>query len=83
MTTTPATTLRVHPRIRDKVNALGAQEFGGASADQVIERLLADHQRILILEAYDRLAADPEGWADYLAEIGEWDVAVADGLDRE
>jgi hypothetical protein len=83
MTAAPVTTLRVHPSTRDKVNALGAQELGGASADQVIERLLADHQKILILEAYDRLAADPERWADYLAEIGEWDVTAGDGLDRE
>jgi hypothetical protein len=77
------TTLRVQPVTRDKVNALGTQEFDGASADAVIERLLADHQKILILEAYDRLAADPERWADYLAEVGEWDVTVGDGLDRE
>jgi hypothetical protein len=49
----------------------------------VIDRLLVDHQKIMILEAYDRLAADPERWRDYLAEIGEWDVTAGDGLDEE
>ena len=42
---------------RDKVNALAADEFGGASADKVIERLLADHQKIRILEGLR-----PPGW---------------------
>jgi hypothetical protein len=73
----------VHPATRDKVNALAAEEFGGAAADKVIDRLLVDHQKIMILEAYDRLAADPERWRDYLAEIGEWDVTAGDGLDEE
>jgi hypothetical protein len=73
----------VHPATRDKVNALAAEEFGGAAADKVIDRLLVDHQKIMILEAYDRLAADPERWRDYLAEIGEWDVTAGDGLDGE
>jgi hypothetical protein len=83
MATVPVATLRVHPTTRDKVNALGAEVPGGASADQVIGRLLADHQKVLMLEAYDRLAADPERWADYLAEMGEWDVTADDGLDHE
>jgi hypothetical protein len=73
----------VHPATRDKVNALAAEEFGGAAADKVIDALLVDHQKIMILEAYDRLAADPERWRDYLAEIGEWDVTAGDGLDGE
>jgi hypothetical protein len=77
------TTLRVHPATRDRVNALAAAEFGGAAADKVIDTLLADHQKIMILEAYDRLAADPESWRDYVAEIDEWDATTGDGLDRE
>ena len=81
--TTPMTTLRVHPATRDKVNALAADEFGGAAADKVIERLLVDHQKIKILEAYDRLAADPERWREYMTELGEWDSTTSDGLDHE
>lgn len=77
------TTLRVHPDTRDTVNALAADEFGGASADKVIERLLADHRKIRILEAYDRLAADPEQWRDYVAEIDEWDATAGDELASE
>lgn len=80
---TPMTTLRVHPATRDKVNALAVDEFGGASADKVIDRLLADHQKIKILEAYDRLAADPERWRGYLAELGEWEPTAGDGLAHE
>jgi hypothetical protein len=77
----PMTTLRVHPDTRDRVNELAAGEFGGAAADKVLKQLLADHQKIRILEAYDRLASDPEQWRDYLSEISEWDVTSADGLD--
>lgn len=80
---TSMTTLRVHPATRDKVNALAADEFGGATADKVIDRLLADHQKIKILEAYDRLAADPERWRDYLAELDEWEPTAGDGLEHE
>jgi len=78
---TAMTTIRLDRATRDKVNALAADEFGGASADKVIERLLADHQKIRILEAYDRLAGDPEHWRDYLDELGEWDTSAGDGLD--
>jgi len=77
------TTLRVHPATRDKVNALAADEFEGAAADKVIDRLLADHQKIKILEAYDRLAADPELWRDYAAELDEWEGTAGDGLAGE
>ena len=77
------TTIRVHPTTRNRVSALAAEEFGGAAADKVIDRLLIDHQKIRMLEAYDRLAADPERWREYLAEIGEWDVTASDGLDWE
>ncbi len=80
---TSMTTLRMQPATRDKVNALAADEFNGASADKVIDRLLADHQKIKVLEAYDRLAPDPEGWRDYLAELGEWEPTAGDGLDHE
>jgi len=77
------TTLRVDPATRDKVNALAADEFDGAAADKVINRLLEDHQKVRILEAYDRLAADPERWRDYLAEVDEWEATAGDGLDHE
>lgn len=80
---TSMTTLRMQPATRDKVNALAADEFNGASADKVIDRLLADHQKIKVLEAYDRLAPDPEGWRDYLAELDEWEPTAGDGLDHE
>lgn len=83
MNASAMTTLRVHPTTRDRVNALASAEFGGAAADKVIDTLLADHQKIRILEAYDRLAADPESWRDYVAEIDEWDATTGDGLDRE
>ena len=48
----------------------------------MVDRLLTDHQKIRILEAYDRLAADPERWREYLAELDEWDATAGDGLDR-
>ncbi|WP_258024922.1 hypothetical protein [Streptomyces bambusae] len=33
-----------------------------------------------ILDQYTRLQADPEAWADYVAEMSEWDGTAGDGL---
>jgi hypothetical protein len=33
--------------------------------------------------SFEQLRADPEAWADYLAEQREWDVTLLDGLENE
>lgn len=72
------TVLRVSDETRDKVLRIGREEFGGASADETIRRLLDEHWRAPAVEAV-RLSqeTDPQGWADYLTEAGEWESVQA------
>lgn len=64
--------------LRDQIGRI-ADEIGGTMAN-ALERLLDDHRRQRILDQYTRLQADPEAWADYLAEMNEWDSVAGDGL---
>ncbi|GAB3537224.1 hypothetical protein GCM10027403_20780 [Arthrobacter tecti] len=69
--------LRVSSETRERVQRLAREEFGGASADETIRRLLAEHWEAAALAAVEHYREDnPEGWADYLAEAEE--LAVAD-----
>lgn len=59
------------------MQCLAREEFGGASADEAIRRLLDEHWEAAAVAAVERYrAADPQGWADYLAGAGE--LAAAD-----
>lgn len=61
--------LRVSDETREQVQRLAREEFGGASADETIRRLLDEHWEAAALAAVERYrAANPQGWADYLAE---------------
>lgn len=69
--------LRVSDETRERVRELGREEFDGASADETIRRLLDEHWEAAALAAVRRdRAADPQGWAEYLAAADE--LAVAD-----
>lgn len=69
--------LRVSDETRERVQRLAREEFGGASADETIRRLLDEHWEAAALAAVERYRADdPQGWAQYLAESE--DVAGAD-----
>lgn len=69
--------LRVSDETREQVLRLAREEFGGASADQTIRRLLDEHWEAAALAAVERYGRDdPDGWAAYLAEAE--DLAVAD-----
>ncbi|UUZ45655.1 hypothetical protein LP422_06315 [Janibacter limosus] len=51
------------------VQRLARDEFGGASADETIRRLLDEHWEAAALAAVERYRTDDsQGWADYLAE---------------
>lgn len=76
--TTAITTMKVPVDLRDRISEVAA-EIGGTMAT-ALERLLDDHRRQRILDQYTRLQADPEAWADYMAELGEWDGLAGDGL---
>ncbi|MCP3822933.1 hypothetical protein NLX86_34140 [Streptomyces sp. A3M-1-3] len=76
--TTAITTMKVPSDLRDRIGEVAA-EIGGTMAS-ALERLLDDHRRQRMLDQYTRLQADPEAWADYMAELGEWDHLAGDGL---
>ncbi|WGW13819.1 hypothetical protein LWF01_08765 [Saxibacter everestensis] len=60
--------LRVSDDTREQVQRLARDEFGGASADETIRRLLDEHWEAAALAAVERYRIDnPQGWADYLA----------------
>jgi hypothetical protein len=62
---------------------IGREEFGGASADETIRRLIDEHWRAAAVAAVQRYREwDPEGWSSYLAEADELaggDAPVTDG----
>lgn len=61
--------LRVSDETRKRVQRLAREEYGGASADETICRLLDEHWEAAALAAVVRYRADdPQGWADYVAE---------------
>lgn len=72
------TTMRVSAETRDRVMQVASSDYGGASADETLQRLLDEHWERRALEAVDRFREeDPDGWAEYLAEADQWDRAQA------
>lgn len=75
--------LRVSDETRQRVQRLAREEFGGASADETVRRLLDEHWETAALAAVDQYRTNnPDGWADYLAEAEELasaEAAVTDG----
>lgn len=65
--------LRVSDETRERVLRIGRDEFGGASADETIRRLIDEHwQATAIAAVRDSRERDPQGWADYIDEAQEW-----------
>ncbi|MGH3096882.1 MAG: hypothetical protein ACRDMV_12905 [Streptosporangiales bacterium] len=69
--------LRVSDETRQRVQRIGQEEFGGASADETVRRLIDEHWQAAAVAAVHRYReSDPEGWSEYLAEAAE--LASAD-----
>jgi hypothetical protein len=69
MTTTPTTTLRVSRATHDRLMRARTQEFGDASIDEVITRLLDEHAD-QVLRAQIRVDAEhARANTDDLAEV--------------
>lgn len=69
--------LRVSEETRERVMRIGREEFGGASADETLRRLIDEHWRAAAIAAVQRYReSDPHGWADYIGEADE--LALAD-----
>lgn len=70
--------LRVSERTRDRVMQVAAEDFGGATAEETLIRLLDEHWEAQAIAAMDHFrATDPDGWSDYLAGADTWDKAQA------
>lgn len=75
--------MRVADETRERVQRLAQDEFGGASADETIRRLLDEHWEAAALAAVERYQTDdPQGWADYLAEAEDLTAADAPVTDE-
>jgi len=75
----PLTTLKVPKALRERISRQAAAE--GSTAAGLLARLLDEHDRRLRFEAVRAAYAEPD--ASYRDETADWDVALADGLDRE
>ncbi|MFG2039434.1 hypothetical protein [Dactylosporangium sp. NPDC048998] len=74
--------IRVDESTRDDLTRVATEDLGGASADEAIRRLLAEHWQMKAIAAVDVYRAnDPEGWAEYVAEADRDDRATAPAVD--
>lgn len=75
--------LRVSNETREQVLRIGRDEFGGASADETIRRLLDEHWRAAAVAAVRRsYENDPDSWSAYRAESEAWEAVEAPVLDE-
>jgi hypothetical protein len=74
----PMTTIKVEHEVRDALARVAADELGGATLNAALVHLLTEHRKAAVHAAYAKLAADPEKWAEYQAELAEWDAVAGD-----
>jgi predicted DNA-binding protein len=81
----PQTTVRITIEAHAKLKGLARDERKAMQA--VLEEAIEEHRRRRVLErvnaGYARLASDASAWASHVAETGEWDASLADGLTPE
>jgi hypothetical protein len=62
-------------------------EHTGQSVQAVVNSVLEEYARKEFFRlsdlGYEQLRADPEAWAEYQAELAEWDATLMDGLDPD
>jgi len=79
--------LRVSDETRERVQQVARDEFDGASADEVIRRLLDEHWESRAIAAVERYRTEnPGGWTDYLAdaeETAQANAVITDGWHSE
>jgi hypothetical protein len=82
---TDMTTIKVSVQTRDRLKRLADEDQ--LTMDAELARALdkAEEARFWagVQADYARLQADPQQWADYVAELAEWDGTAGDGLDGE
>ncbi|MGH3777712.1 MAG: hypothetical protein ACRDRR_18605 [Pseudonocardiaceae bacterium] len=74
------TTIKVDSAVRDRLARL-ARNRGttmGTLLSDVVERLETEQRWSDIEAAYERMQReDPDGWAEYLGELAEWEAGTA------
>ncbi len=77
------TTIKVTTEVRDRLNALAAEE--GRTAGSVVEKLLDEYlwRQKVELAGRQMRALTPDDRAEYLAEAALWDTTSGDGLEPE
>jgi hypothetical protein len=81
---TDMTTIKVSVRTRDRLKKLADEDNLTMDAELALALDKAEEARFWagVREDYARLQADPEEWAEYTAELAEWDETAGDGLDN-
>ena len=78
-------TVRVDPRLHEKLRALSAAEQ--RSISQVIEEAIDRYQKekfwAAMHEGFARMRSDSEAWGEYQDEAALWDRMSGDGLADE
>ena len=76
--------IRVDTKTRDLLAKMAEQDQTsiGEVAAKAVKKLDRDRFWKNYYDAYAKLRADPEEWADYQDEIRVWDVTLSDGLDE-
>jgi len=77
-----ATMVRLSAGAKARLQKLAAET--GCSLTETVERAIDCFERKVFFDrlnrGYEELRADPEAWAAHRSEMGEWDVALNDGL---
>jgi len=80
-----APTVRISEASHQILKALADQT--GQTMMEVLDKALDTYRRKLFFEqlnaGYAELRADPEAWAEHLAERTQWDATLMDGLDPD
>lgn len=68
---------------RRRVQRIGQEDFGGASADETVRRLIDEHWQAAAVAAVQRYRdCDPQGWSDYVGQADALaDAQITDGWD--
>lgn len=78
-------TVRVTEETRETLRELASRT--GEPMQAILQRAVEDYRRRWFFDELNRafaaLRADPQAWAEELAEREAWDATIADGLDPE
>lgn len=70
--------LRVSEETKQRVQQIGRDDFGGASVEETLRRLIDEHWQAAAIAAVTAYReSDPQGWAEYIDEADELSRADA------